>query len=295
MNEKRVRLISVTPWIVILSLSLLVFVFYAVGKRLNVFTVDFILRGVGISADSKEEYVDASLNWTARIIVFIVRVLVGLVWALAKLKFPIESLLMNSFRGKSGYLARATYWKARLGYLGRNVIIDTGVHFIRPTSIFIGDYSWIDKNAILIAGEPNLLGAKVIPRPNSNYRHRPGELRVGKHCHIAPNALIQALAGVVLGNCASIASGGKIYSVSNHIRNPKDPEDTTVYMWSPRVPLKQQLLVVGPVVLKDNSGLGLNAVVMPGVTVHENSLVGVNSLALHDVPPNTIAVGVPAT
>jgi len=293
MKEGRERLTDVTPWIVILSLLLLVLVFYALGKRLNVFTVDFILQAAGLRTDSQGKYIYASLKGT--IIVFIVRVLVGSMWALAKLRFPIESLLMNSFRGKSGYVARAAYWKARLGYLGTNVIIDTGVHFIKPTFIFIGDCSWIDKNAILIAGKPNLQGAKIIQRPNSNYLYGPGELRIGRYCHIAPNALIQALGGVSLGDCASVASGGKIYSVSNHIRNPKDPADTTVYMWSPRVLLKQQLLMVGAVVLEDNSGLGLNAVVMPGVTVHENSLVGVNSLALHDVPPNTIAVGVPAT
>lgn len=41
---------------------------------------------------------------------------------------------------------------------------------------------------------------------------------------------------------------------------------------------------IGAVVLK-----ALNALVLPGVTINENSLVAVNSVVLHDIPPNTIA------
>lgn len=260
-----------------MGLLLLVFVFYTLGKRLDVFTTEFILR--------------ARVRTRTTVIVFMIRVLVGFVWSLAKLRVPIESLLMNSFRGKLGYIVRASYWKARLGYLGANVIIDTGVHFINPSFIFIGDYSCIDKNVILLAGNGKFAGANIVLRKNPNYHYGPGELRIGKFCHIAPNAIIQALAGVELGDCASVASGGKIYSVSNHIRNPKDPADKKVYKWSNRVPTEEQLLVIGPVVLRNNCGLGLNAVVLPGVTINENSLVAVNSIALRDIPPNTIAKG----
>lgn len=256
----------------------LVLVSYTLGKRLDLFTKDFVLEKAGLD--------ESRLRGT--IAIFVVDVFAGFVWGLARLRFPIESALMNSFRGKSGYVARAAYWKARLRHLGVNVLIDTGVHFILASLTSIGDYSWIDKNVILIAGKLDSKGAKIIERGNSNYHHEPGELRIGKYCHIAPNAIIQATGGVELGDCASIASGGKIYSASNHIRNPKDPEDLTVYMWSATVPPEKKLLVVGPVVLKNNSGLGLNAVVMPGVTIHENSLVKINSLALHDIPPNTI-------
>lgn len=262
---------------VLISLLLLVFVlvFSTLGKRLNVFTTDFILR--------------ERTSARAAVIVFVIRVVTGFVWSLAKLRIPIESLLMNSFRGRSGHVIRASYWKARLGYLGTNVVIDTGVHFINPSFIFIDDYSCIDKNVILLAGDGKFAGVNTVFRQNPNYHYGMGELRIGKFCHIAPNAIIQALAGAELGDCASVASGGKIYSVSNHIRNPKDPADKKVYKWSSRVSLEEQLLVIGPVVLKNNSGLGLNAVVLPGVTINENSLVAVNSIALHDIPPNTIA------
>jgi len=46
--------------------------------------------------------------------------------------------------------------------------------------------------------------------------------------------------------------------------------------------------------LKKNCKIGSHSVVMPGVTIGENSIVGAFSLVNQDVPDNVIAVGVPA-
>jgi acetyltransferase-like isoleucine patch superfamily enzyme len=50
----------------------------------------------------------------------------------------------------------------------------------------------------------------------------------------------------------------------------------------------------GPVVLKKNCKIGTHSVVMPGVTVGENSVVGAFSFVKENIPPNVIAFGVPA-
>lgn len=50
----------------------------------------------------------------------------------------------------------------------------------------------------------------------------------------------------------------------------------------------------GPVVLKKGCCIGANSVVMPGVTVGENTIVGAHSLVNKDLPANVIALGVPA-
>ncbi|MCB1162598.1 MAG: acyltransferase [Candidatus Krumholzibacteriia bacterium] len=50
----------------------------------------------------------------------------------------------------------------------------------------------------------------------------------------------------------------------------------------------------GTIEVKDNAFIGLRTVVMPGVTIGENSVVGSLSLVTKDVPPNVIAGGVPA-
>ncbi|SHF91428.1 transferase hexapeptide (six repeat-containing protein) [Salegentibacter echinorum] len=48
------------------------------------------------------------------------------------------------------------------------------------------------------------------------------------------------------------------------------------------------------VVLKKGCVIGMNSVIMPGVTIGEGAIVGVNSLVVKDVPAWTIAVGNPA-
>lgn len=48
-----------------------------------------------------------------------------------------------------------------------------------------------------------------------------------------------------------------------------------------------------PIVLKKNCRIGTHSVVMPGVTVGENSIVGAFSFVNKDIPDNVIAFGIP--
>ena len=50
----------------------------------------------------------------------------------------------------------------------------------------------------------------------------------------------------------------------------------------------------GEVVLKKNCRIGSHSVVMPGVTVGENAVVGAMSFVNRDIPDNVVAAGVPA-
>jgi len=49
----------------------------------------------------------------------------------------------------------------------------------------------------------------------------------------------------------------------------------------------------GKVVLKKNCKIGSNAVIMPGITVGENAVVGANSFVNQDIPENEVWVGTP--
>jgi hypothetical protein len=49
-----------------------------------------------------------------------------------------------------------------------------------------------------------------------------------------------------------------------------------------------------PVVVEDDCWLGINVVVMPGVTIGKGAVVGANSVVTRDVAPYTIVAGVPA-
>jgi acetyltransferase-like isoleucine patch superfamily enzyme len=49
-----------------------------------------------------------------------------------------------------------------------------------------------------------------------------------------------------------------------------------------------------PIVLEENVWLGARVIVMSGVTIGEGSVIGAGSVVTRDIPPRTIAAGVPA-
>ena len=49
-----------------------------------------------------------------------------------------------------------------------------------------------------------------------------------------------------------------------------------------------------PIVIEDNVWIGARSVVLPGVTIGHDSVVGIGSVVTRDVAPRTVVVGVPA-
>lgn len=49
-----------------------------------------------------------------------------------------------------------------------------------------------------------------------------------------------------------------------------------------------------PVHIKKNVWIGVNATILPGVTIGENAIVGAGSVVTKDVPDNAVVVGTPA-
>ena len=59
-------------------------------------------------------------------------------------------------------------------------------------------------------------------------------------------------------------------------------------------PSERRMLTSRPVTLCNNVWIGAGAIVLPGVTVGENAVVGAGSVVTHDVPPDTVVAGNPA-
>jgi acetyltransferase-like isoleucine patch superfamily enzyme len=49
-----------------------------------------------------------------------------------------------------------------------------------------------------------------------------------------------------------------------------------------------------PVIIKKNARIGMHVVILGGVSIGENSIIGAGSVVIDDIPPNCVAVGVPA-
>ena len=98
----------------------------------------------------------------------------------------------------------------------------------------------------------------------------PEKLTLGYNTDVGAFSYINAKYEVSIEDNVQIGSHCSIYSVST-IDNKK-----------------------GRVVLKKNCKIGTHSVVMPGVTVGENSIIGAFSFVNKDIPSNVIAYGVPA-
>lgn len=100
-------------------------------------------------------------------------------------------------------------------------------------------------------------------------QHR-DKFKLGYKTDIGAFTYINAKNGVTIERHAQIGSHCAIYSIST-------------------IDGKE-----GPVCLKKNCRIGSHSVVMPGVTVGENSVVGAFSFVNKDIPANAVAFGVPA-
>ena len=94
--------------------------------------------------------------------------------------------------------------------------------------------------------------------------------KLGNKTDIGAFTYIQAKSGVVIEDFAQVGSHCSIYSVSTI----DDKE--------------------GSVLLKKNCKIGSHSVIMPGVVIGENSIIGAFSFVTKDIPDNVVAYGVPA-
>ena len=169
--------------------------------------------------------------------------------------------------GAVGMKVRQWIYRARLGYLGKGALIDVGVEIINPRNVRIGGFTLVDKYCQFHASE--------------------GSISIGARCHIAPFASIFGHGGTIIEDYVCVASGAKIYSISEWPGEGKR-------LSGPMIPQEQRGLRRAPVKLERDSFIGAQTVVMPGVTVGQGAVVGTNSVVTHDIPPWTIAVGAPA-
>jgi len=97
----------------------------------------------------------------------------------------------------------------------------------------------------------------------------PENLKPGKYTDIGAFTYINAKYGVIIEDYVQIGSHCSIYSEST-IDNKK-----------------------GQVIIKQNARIGSHSLIMPGVTIGENTIIGAFSFVNKSIPSNTLAFGVP--
>ncbi len=203
--------------------------------------------------------------------------------------------LVGSLPGPLGGRLRYVYWKSRLGFLGERVRFGVGVKIYGAEYVRIGDDCWIDDYVIVTAGIVADQGQSVYRKGNKYFQFREGEVVIGERVHIAPFVQLQGHGGLQIGDNLTIAAGAKVYSLSHHHQDlGGNGASEIVWKFVGLVPGEEQALICAPTVIESNAAVGLNSVVFPGSTIRHNSWLGAQSLLQGELPPDIIAMGVPA-
>lgn len=168
--------------------------------------------------------------------------------------------------GKGSFIEKGVRWQVpRSVLLGRRVMIGEGC-FVDANSltsrIVLKDDVWLSRGCYLVAGP----GVEILIGPQTYVGHR---------CLFYGHGGIEVGRDVLLANDVQLICG-------NHTFDRQD------------VPIRAQPTVERPIVIGDDVWLGASAIVLGGVTVGRGSVVGAGAVVTHDLPPYSIARGVPA-
>lgn len=106
-----------------------------------------------------------------------------------------------------------------------------------------------------------------------------GDVKVGEHTWIGPFTMLDGSGGLTIGDYCSISGGVHIYT-----------HDTVKWAVSGgKAPYER-----APVKIGDCCYIGSQALITKGVTIGDHSVIGGGSFVNRDVPPYTVAVGVPS-
>ena len=112
--------------------------------------------------------------------------------------------------------------------------------------------------------------------------HRLRGVKIGKDCYIDPNAIIETAypENITIGDDVRVTARAIIMT---HIKAPHHLRETGIMP-----------MVLKPVRLEDHRFIGVNSVIMPGVTVGKAAVVASGAVVITSVPPYTMVAGNPA-
>ncbi len=176
---------------------------------------------------------------------------------------------MIRFIKKINTLLRSSYYSFRI----RNTLHTDGLRigknsiFIQPQRMKIGSNVTIGERSIL----------------NCYKSSKSISLAIGKNTQIGRDFQLNAYKSVEIGEEVLISD--RVYiSDATHSNENKNLSI-----------MSQQTFFKGKVVIGNGSWIGINACILPGVTIGKNSIIGANSVVVNDVEDNTVVSGIPAT
>ncbi|KST62334.1 transferase [Mastigocoleus testarum BC008] len=194
-----------------------------------------------------------------------------------KITAHIVTSLLGGIPRPLGTIMRQFLYKIIFARMGRNVYIQAGSEFLGANAIEIGNDVKIMRDVRLNVKTTNSfirLGNRVcLDRGvDINVAGEDCSIEIGDSSYLGPYVCMSGPGHIKIGQQCLIASQTGIYA-NNHREYGLSREGITI---------------------EDNCWLGTGVRILDGVTIGRGSVVGAGAVVTKDIPPYSVAVGVPA-
>ena len=176
-----------------------------------------------------------------------------------KLKRFVDWLIMNQVQTRPRWYVRmlAPLYQHR----GKHSVIHRSVRMDTPPyrRFSLGDYSVVESYSCI--------------------NNAVGDVMIGDHTRVGLHNTI--IGPVIIGSHVNLAQGITVTALNHNFENPDKRID-------------EQGVSTKPVTIGNDIWIGANAVILPGVTIGEHSVVAAGAVVTKDVPPHSLVAGVPA-
>jgi acetyltransferase-like isoleucine patch superfamily enzyme len=203
----------------------------------------------------------------------------------------LKEVVITTLLGELPSIALGSKWR-NLFYrficsrIGSSVYIQEGVEFIGASAIDIGNGVYIFKGVRLDGGKHEnnqlVLADGVAIERNVNIGCLDDTvIHIGQETFLGPGVCIAGPGNITIGKRCLIATHTGIFGNSHKFLDPIEP-------------IKYQGVSCQGIEIEDDCWLGHGVTVLDGVTIGQGSVVGAGAVVTKDIPPYSIAVGVPA-
>lgn len=211
-------------------------------------------------------------------------------YSLSKLQ-RLQEVLITTFLGGLPTIAlgpklRNLIYRIIFARIGHSGYIQEGVEFLGTSSMEIGNGVYIFKGVRIDArGHCNnkiyIEDAVALERNVTIGRLENTTIHIGKETFIGPGVCIAGPGDIKIGKRCLIAAHTGIYANNHNFADPIEP-------------IKYQGITRKGIVIGDDCWLGHAVTILDGVTIGEGSVIGAGAVVTKDIPPYSVAVGVPA-
>ena len=193
-------------------------------------------------------------------------------------------LILKQFPTILGTFARPILYRKIMGNVGNGCLIEKSVRFEIPSRMFINNRVFIGENCWISAGS---IRGEITFGDDSFIAHsctltaQGGSIQIGKHVHVSRSTYINGIGDIEIGDDTLI--GPNVVMISGN--HPFDRVD---------IPIRLQGVQKAKITIGKDVWLSANTTIVPGVTIGDGCVIGAGAVVTKDIPPYSIAAGVPA-